>query len=153
MNNFMALAFEEAQKGVDLGEGGPFGAVIVKDGEVIARGHNEVIKDNDPTAHAEMVVIRKASAILEDFHLKGCTLYVTGEPCPMCFSAIHWAHMDTVVYCLTKEEAAEIGFDDVNITELLLHPKQEDIPFIHTPDKACQELYTAWFANPKSIRY
>ena len=89
MNKFMEEAFREAQKGIAAGDGGPFGAVIVKDGEIIARGHNEVVKTNDPTSHAEMSAIRNASSRLQNFKLEGCTLYVTGEPCPMCFSAIH----------------------------------------------------------------
>ncbi len=153
MNPFMALAFQEAQEGIDRGEGGPFGAVIVKDGEVVASGHNEVLKTNDPTAHAEMVTIRKASAKLNAFHLQGCILYVTGEPCPMCFSAIHWAHLDAVYYVTTKKEAAAIGFDDTLITEIILGKHRETIPFVHTPHTEGQKLLNRWRSSLKHRLY
>ena len=153
MNTFMALAFAEAQEGMALGEGGPFGAVIVKDGKVVASGHNEVLKTNDPTAHAEVVVIRKASAKLERFHLDGCTLYVTGEPCPMCFSAVHWAHLDAVYYVTTKKEAAEIGFDDTLITEIIQGKYIDNIPFVHTPHPEGEKLLNAWKSNLEHISY
>ena len=153
MHRFMALAFQEAREGMALGEGGPFGAVIVKDGEVVATGHNEVLKSNDPTAHAEMVAIRRASAKLQRFHLEGCTLDVTGEPCPMCFSAIHWAHLDAVYYVTTKKEAAEIGFDDTLITEIIQGRHFESIPFVHTPHPEGQKLLNAWKSNPQHISY
>ena len=153
MDRFMQAAFEEAKKGIESGDGGPFGAVIVKEGEIIACGHNEVIGSNDPTAHAEMLVIRKASAVLEHFSLKGCTLYATGEPCPMCFSAIQWAHIDKVYYCYTKDDAAKIGFDDTFITEIILGKEKNPIPFVHTPERVCQKLLTQWFENPDKVPY
>jgi len=153
MNSFMALAFSEAEKGMALGDGGPFGAVIIKDNKVIASSHNEVLKTNDPTAHAEILVIRRASSKLQDFHLKGCTLYVTGEPCPMCFSAIHWAHLDAVYYMTTKQEAAEIGFDDMLITAFLQGQAISTIPFVHTPYTQGQKLLNVWKSNPKNISY
>ena len=149
----MALAFQEAQEGIDRGEGGPFGAVIVKDGEVVASGHNEVLKSNDPTAHAEMVTIRKASDKIKAFHLEGCTLYVTGEPCPMCFSAIHWAHLDAVYYVTTKKEAAAIGFDDTLITEIMLGRQRDTIPFVHTPYSEGEKLLKKWKSSPKHRLY
>lgn len=153
MNAYMALALAEAKKGVENGEGGPFGAVIVKDGEVIASGHNEVLKSNDPTAHAEVVVIRKASALLKQFHLSECTLYVTGEPCPMCFSAIHWAHLKEVIYATTKEEAAAVGFDDVAITEILQGDRTDTIPFVHQPQRACSRFIESWSDAPTRVDY
>lgn len=149
----MALAFQEAQEGMDRGEGGPFGAVIVKDDKVIASGHNEVLKMNDPTAHAEIVTIRRASAKLKAFHLKGCVLYVTGEPCPMCFSAIHWAHLDAVYYVTTKQEAAAIGFDDTLITEIILGKEKETIPFVRTPFPEGEKLLKRWSSHPKHRSY
>ncbi len=149
----MQSAWEEAKKGIEAGDGGPFGAVIVKEGKVIARGHNEVVKSNDPTAHAEIMAIRRASAILKDFSLKGCTLYVTGEPCPMCFSAIHWAHIDTVYYCNTKKDAAAIGFDDQFISEIILGKKKDPISFVHTPNEACHILFTQWYEDPDRTDY
>ncbi len=153
MDAFMHEAFKEAQKGIEAGDGGPFGAVIVKEGKIIARGHNEVVKRKDPTAHAEMVAIRNASAVLNDFRLKGCTLYVTGEPCPMCFSAIHWAHIEKVYYCNTKAQAAAIGFDDSLITEIILGKRSDPIRFEHTPSQACETLFTQWYENPDKIPY
>lgn len=149
----MQMAWEEAQKGIRSGDGGPFGAVIIKDGEVIASAHNEVVKSNDPTAHAEILSIRKASAYLKSFSLEGCILYVTGEPCPMCFSAIHWAHIDKVYYCNTKNDAARIGFDDQFITEVILGKKEDPIPFIHTPDAQCNVLFSQWYDDPQKTPY
>ena len=153
MTEFMQEAFVEAKKGIEAGHGGPFGAVIVKEGKIIARGHNEVIKHNDPTAHAEMVTIRKATSILNDFSLSGCTLYVTGEPCPMCFSAIHWAHIDKVYYCNTKEDAAQIGFDDAFITEIIEGKTKDPVSFVHQPDEKCKLLFSEWYENPDKIPY
>ena len=153
MTDFMQEAFAEAQKGISAGDGGPFGAVIVKEGKIIAHGHNEVIKSNDPTAHAEMVAIRKAAAMLNDFSLAGCTLYVTGEPCPMCFSAIHWAHIDKVYYCNTKEDAAQIGFDDALITEIIEGKKKDPISFVHLPDENCKQLFQQWYEDINKVPY
>jgi len=153
MTHFMYEAFKEAKKGIEAGHGGPFGAVLVKEGKIIARGHNEVIKSNDPTAHAEMVTIRKASQILNNFSLTGCTLYVTGEPCPMCFSAIHWAHIEKVYYCNTKQEAEKIGFDDTFISEIIEGKREDPISFIHTPHPLCKTLFLEWYDNPDKIPY
>ena len=98
MEDFMKLAVEEAKLGVKENHGGPFGAVIVKDGKVIAKAHNTVLKDNDPTCHAEINAIRKASKILDTFDLTGYELYTTGKPCPMCKGAIQWAKIEKVYY-------------------------------------------------------
>jgi len=153
MNLFMQAAMDEAKIGIGQGDGGPFGAVIVKEGEIIARGHNEVIRQKDPTAHAEMVVIRKASKALQNFSLDGCELYATGEPCPMCFSAIHWARLDAVYYCNTKAEAAEIGFDDAVITDIIQGKVSDPIDFKHSPDSACQRLFQQWYSDPEKVPY
>ena len=153
MDRWMQTAWEEAKKGIEAGDGGPFGAVVVKEGEIIASGHNEVVKTNDPTAHAEMVAIRKATAALQNFSLKGCDLYVTGEPCPMCFSAIHWAHLDRVYYCNTKADAAKIGFDDSLITEIILGKVSDPIPFKHKPDNSCKKLFRQWYDDPDKVPY
>jgi guanine deaminase len=109
----MSVAIEEANQGIDAHEGGPFGAVIVKDGVIIGRGHNRVIGKKDPTAHAEMEAIRDAAATLGDFDLSGAELFTTCAPCPMCLGAILWARLDKVHYCLLPEDVAAIGFDDV----------------------------------------
>ena len=107
IERYMQMAVEEAEKGMRKMDGGPFGAVIVRDGEVLAAAHNEVVGSNDPTAHAEIVAIRKACSRLGSFNLEGSILFATGEPCPMCFSAIHWAHIERVYYCNSKDDAAE----------------------------------------------
>lgn len=119
MDKFMKEAVEEALKGVRENHGGPFGAVIVKNGEIISKAHNEVIKNNDPTDHAEMMAIREASKKLERFDLSDCELYTSCEPCPMCFAAIHWAKIKKVYYGCTREDAASIGFDDNYIYDVI----------------------------------
>lgn len=108
----MRLAAEEARIGVLRGDGGPFGAVIVRHGEVIAAAHNTVVSSNDPTAHAEVNAIRLASARLGRFDLSDCELYTSCEPCPMCLAAIHWARIPVVYQGATRADAAEAGFDD-----------------------------------------
>lgn len=109
---FMRRAIELAQNGIDRNQGGPFGAVIVKDGEIIAEGWNRVTSTNDPTAHAEITAIREACRRLDSFQLEGCVLYTSCEPCPMCLGAIYWARPEKFFYACTREDAARIGFDD-----------------------------------------
>jgi tRNA(Arg) A34 adenosine deaminase TadA len=109
---FMRRAIELAQKGIDKNAGGPFGAVIVKDGEIVGEGFNEVTSTNDPTAHAEVVAIRRACKELESFQLEGCAIYTSCEPCPMCLGAIYWARPEKIFFACTREDAAEVGFDD-----------------------------------------
>ncbi len=119
MEDFMQIAIIEAKKGILNRDGGPFGAVIVKNGVVIARGHNRVVSTHDPTAHAEIVVIREASTLLQRFDLSDCELYTTCEPCPMCYSAAHWAKIKKLYYGATRQDAADIGFDDQYLYEVL----------------------------------
>jgi len=109
---FMREAILQARKGMEGGEGGPFGAVIVKDGVIVGRGNNRVTSSNDPTAHAEVVAIRDACKNLDTFQLDGCVLYSSCEPCPMCLGAIYWARPDRLYFSCTREDAADIGFDD-----------------------------------------
>jgi tRNA(Arg) A34 adenosine deaminase TadA len=109
---FMRRAIELAQEGMEKGAGGPFGAVIVKDGEIVGEGYNCVTSTNDPTAHAEVVAIRAACQKLESFQLDGCAIYASCEPCPMCLGAIYWARPEKIFFAATREDAAEIGFDD-----------------------------------------
>lgn len=111
---FMQMAVEEAREGIHHGHGGPFGTVIVKDGQVIAKGHNRVVELNDPTCHGEIDAIRRACKELGTFDLSGCVLYTTGEPCPMCFCACLWANIDKIYYGCTIEENSIIGFRDEN---------------------------------------
>lgn len=113
MNRFMELAIKEAQEGIHNGDGGPFGAVIVKNGKVVGKGHNMVVACNDPTAHGEMEAIRDACQRVDTFDLTGCELYTTSEPCPMCKCAIMWANIKKVYYGCTVNDAENIGFRDV----------------------------------------
>ncbi|MEA3330483.1 MAG: nucleoside deaminase [Campylobacterota bacterium] len=119
MNRWMKIAYNEAVDGMLAGDGGPFGAVIVRDEKVVATAHNEVLKTKDPTSHAELSVIRKASQKLDSFDLSGCVLYTTCMPCPMCLGAIFWARITTVYYGATEEDAARVGFDDKRFYEML----------------------------------
>ena len=119
MNKWMRVAHDEAVNGMLANEGGPFGAVIIKDGEIISSAHNEVLLLQDPTAHAEMNAIRIASKKLKSFDLSGCILYTTCMPCPMCLGAIMWARIGTVYFGATKEDAARGGFDDAHFYELI----------------------------------
>lgn len=124
---FMQRAIELAEKSVKIG-GGPFGAVITKDGVVVAEGHNCVTLNNDPTAHAEVSTIRKACKELNTFDLRGCKIYTSCEPCPMCLSAIYWARLDRIYYGCDKEDAKNIGFDDSFIYEqIALKPEFRSI--------------------------
>ena len=137
-------------------DGGPFGAVIVKDDEIVAVGWNRVTSTNDPTAHAEMEAIRKACKKLNTFDLSGCVLYTSCEPCPMCASAIFWAHIDKVYYACTTEDAADIDFDDSFIYEQLKMKKLErKIPFIHLEQerKKAIKAMQKWYNNPNRIDY
>src|SRR6201996_9100832 len=110
--DYMRMAIELSEHNVKSGSGGPFGAVIVKDGNVIARSGNKVVPTNDPTAHAEVSAIRLACQELNTFSLEGCVIYTSCEPCPMCLGAIYWARIDKIYYANTKADAAKINFDD-----------------------------------------
>ncbi|MFA6755358.1 MAG: nucleoside deaminase [Bacilli bacterium] len=115
---YMELAIKEARKGIKDGHGGPFGAVIVKDDVIIAKAHNEVIKNNDPTCHGEMMAIHKACKKLKTFDLSGCEIYTTGEPCPMCLAALLWANIRKIYYGCNIEDTAKIGFRDSKFYDL-----------------------------------
>ena len=140
MNEFMKLAIEEAKLGIHAGHGGPFGCVIVKNGEVIGRGHNQVIKNNDPTCHGEMMAIHDACAKLNSFDLSGCELYTTGEPCPMCLGAILWANIDRIYYGCNVIDTDKIGFrDDIFYKRLSEDGKKE---LLHELDRdECLKVY------------
>ncbi|MDR1592267.1 MAG: nucleoside deaminase [Prevotellaceae bacterium] len=150
---FMRQAIALSLKNIDR-QGGPFGAVVVKDGKVVATGCNRVTATNDPTAHAEVSVIRKACKKLRTFNLSGCEIYSSCEPCPMCLSAIYWAHIDTIYYGNTKAHAAQIGFDDSFIyRELALKPAQRKIVATqHLPDEAIR-TFQAWTQKTDKIDY
>lgn len=149
INQAIDLATENVRNG-----GGPFGAVIVKDGEVIATGVNRVTSNADPTAHAEVQAIRSACAKLGHFELKGCVLYTSCEPCPMCLGAIYWARLDRVVYAGTQTDAAEAGFDDSFIyKEIALLMSSRSIPFRWDGDIKRLEPFDEWRLKSDKVEY
>lgn len=152
-NAFMLKAIELSKKNIDKG-GGPFGAVIVKDGKIISTGTNRVTAKNDPTAHAEVNAIRKAARKLGTFDLAGCDIYTSCEPCPMCLGAIYWAHIDKIFYGNTKKDAADIGFDDSFIyDELKLDYADRKVKIVQLlPEKAI-EAFEKWNNKSDKIEY
>ncbi len=151
---FLTRAIELARLGSEAGEGGPFGAVIVRDGRIIAESWNRVVASHDPTAHAEISAIRSACAQLGNFHLTGCTLYASSEPCPMCLAAIYWARIGRVVFANSRIEAASVGFcDDTLYGELNRHFSERSIVMEHRPLPGALEPLIAWSANPTRITY
>lgn len=122
---FMRAAIALAKKGMTHNEGGPFGAVIVKEGKIVGRGNNKVTSSNDPTAHAEVVAIRDACKNLGSYQLDGCVIYTSCEPCPMCLGAIYWARPDQIFYACSREDAANINFDDAFIYDEIPLPINE----------------------------
>lgn len=142
MNKYMQIAKENADKGIENKEGGPFGAVIVdKEGNIIANGNNKVIKNNDPTAHAEIVAIREACKKLNTYDLSNYILYTSCEPCPMCLSAIIWANIKEVYYGCTKEDAGQIGFRDDIIYNYLKGNNKDLIHLIHLNREECIKTF------------
>ncbi len=150
----MQEAIEQAIENVRTGRGGPFGALVVKDGEVVARGANLVTASNDPTAHAEVVAIRKACRSLGRFQLDDCDLYTSSEQCPMCLGAIYWARLRRVFYGGTHEDAAAAGFDDHFIyEELALPPGERYIEMIPLLRDEAQRAFDAWNQQEGRIEY
>ncbi len=150
----MRAAIAEADAGLHANAGGPFGCVIVRQGEVVARGHNRVTSTNDPTAHAEMVAIRAACATLGTFQLADCELYTSCEPCPMCLAAIYWARIPTIYYGNTRADAAAIGFDDAFIYDQIALPaKKRAIKMKPLLRSEAQRGFSAWSANPHKTKY
>jgi tRNA(Arg) A34 adenosine deaminase TadA len=151
---FLRMALALAKKGMDDGCGGPFGAVIVKNGEVIGQGFNRVTSINDPTAHAEVVAIRDACNHLNTYQLTGCTIYSSCEPCPMCLGAIYWARPDKLVYASTKEDAAAIGFDDAFIyKEIQLDKTDRKIETINILREEGKKVFDMWDAKTDKLDY
>jgi len=145
---FMREAVAAAERGISLRDGGPFGAVVVREGRVIARAWNRVIRENDPTAHAEVNAIREACRALGRFHLEDCELYTSCEPCPMCLGAIYWARLSAVHYAATREDAAAAGFDDSMIYgELSERPELRKVRFVKADAAAAQRVMRAWLAD------
>jgi len=151
---YLDWAVRLSEKSLFEAPGGPFGAIIVKDGNVIAEGWNEVTSSFDPTAHAEMQAIRKATANLKQFHLNGAVIYSSCEPCPMCLSAIYWAQISKVVYANTRKQAESIGFSDAEIyKEVALHPAQRSVTCVHLPSEKAMEVFEAWKATESKKMY
>jgi len=139
---------------MQAGEGGPFGAVIVKDGEIIGRGWNRVTSLNDPTAHAEVSAIRVACEQLGTFSLEGCDIYCSCEPCPMCYAAIYWARLDRIYFAASGQDAAAIQFDDHNLYVDLCKPQAERaIPMEQALRKEACEAFRLWEAKSDRIHY
>ena len=152
--HYLREAIAMARQGMDRNDGGPFGCVIVKDGEIIGRGNNRVTSTNDPTAHAEVVAIREACQKLGSFQLEGCTLYTSCEPCPMCLGAIYWARPERVVYAGTRADAADAGFDDQLIyDELPLPPGERRIPMRQMMRQEALRVLEDWKAKPDKTAY
>jgi len=151
---FMRHAIELGRKGMEAGDGGPFGAIIVKNGNIIGEGWNHVLSSNDPTAHGEMVAIRDASKRIQSYDLSGCDLYTSGEPCPMCLSAIYWARLDRVFYGFSIQAAAAALFNDEFIFNELKKPSvQRRIPEIQILEAEALKTLQEYTANPNHIIY
>ncbi len=137
--NYIEEALNEANKGIKKQEGGPFGAVIIKDNKIIGKGHNQVLKKHDPTSHAEINAIKDASKKLKTHDLSGCIIYTTSQPCPMCLSAIIWANIKEIYYATDKKEVANIGFRDDFIYEYIKQPNNT-IKITQIENTGCKQL-------------
>ena len=152
-NEFMKKAIDLSVESVNNG-GGPFGCIIVKDNKIISEGSNKVTSNNDPTAHGEIVAIRAACKKLDNFNLKGCELYSTCEPCPMCLSAIYWARIDKIYYANTREDAKKIDFDDSLIySEFNKKIDQRKIPMIQMMRKEALKAFELWDKKKDKVKY
>jgi guanine deaminase len=151
---FMELAIDLAMKNVETGAGGPFGAVVVKDGQVIATGANSVTATNDPTAHAEVMAIRNACRVLGTFQLDGCEIYTSCEPCPMCLGAMYWARPVAVYYANTRAHAAGAGFDDAFIyDEVAFEPERRSLKMVRMEHANAPDHFHRWVAVESRVKY
>jgi len=151
---FMAQAVFMAEGNVKSMKGGPFGAVVVKDGEIVGIGNNQVTVNNDPTAHAEIIAIRDATSNLGTFDLSGCEIYSSCEPCPMCLGAIYWARLDKLYYGSTKDDATKAGFDDSFIYKEFALPKEErSIPSVQMMREDAVKVFDNWVKEENKIPY
>lgn len=150
----MRRAIELSRKGMEAGDGGPFGAVIVKGEKIVGEGWNRVIATKDPTAHGEVVAIRAATQSLDSFSLKGCDLYTSAHPCPMCLGAIYWARIDRIYYANNGKDAAAIGFDDEFIYQQLMRPPhQREVPGVQVLAEEAVQVFKSYAAKPDRVRY
>ena len=154
VDHFMERAIQLSLENVRAGVGGPFAALVVREGRVLATGTNQVTTALDPTAHAEVVAIRGACQAIGDFQLRGCELYTTCEPCPMCMGAIYWARLAKVYYANTRDDAARIGFDDSFIYgQLALPVESRKIPMIQMMHEQALEAFREWEKSPNKTQY
>ena len=154
MNRYMQMALQAALEGMNSNEGGPFGAVVICKGKVVSKAHNEVIKTNDPTAHAEVVAIRRASRKLGRFDLSDCALYSTCEPCPMCMAAVLWARIPRIYFGCTRKDAAASGFSDDAIYDWLSGKAGElDLELLPLEREECLKAFREWEEKPDKILY
>ena len=153
-NKFMQEAIELAKKNLQETKGGPFGAVVVKDGKIIGRGYNTVVHTNDPTAHAEVNAIRDACKKLDSYQLNGCEIYSSCEPCPMCLGAIYWSRIDKIYYAADRNHASNAGFDDSFIyDEIDVSPEKRNIPSYQILEKESAEVFKNWIKLDNNIEY
>ena len=153
MSEFMRRAIRLACDSVET-HGGPFGAVIVRDGAIIAEGMNRVTPNKDPTAHAEMVAIRAACTALDRFDLRGCTIYTSCEPCPMCLAALHWARVERIFYAASQQDAAAAGFDDAELYAEVARPHAErSTPIMQDLGDEGTEPFDAWERHEARVVY
>lgn len=151
---FMRRAIELAQKGVDEDLGGPFGCVVVKDGQIVGEGSNQVTSTNDPTAHAEVVAVREACRNLNSFQLDGCVIYTSCEPCPMCLGAIYWARPAGLFIAATRSDAAAAGFDDDLFYAELERPNDErQLSMKSLLREESQAVFRRWVEKPNKVEY
>jgi tRNA(Arg) A34 adenosine deaminase TadA len=150
----MAEAIALSRRGMEGGHGGPFGAVVARDGKVVGRGHNRVLSDSDPTAHAEVVALREACRRLRRFHLEGCILYTSCEPCPMCLAAAYWARIDAVVFANTRKDAAAIGFGDAFLYDEIKRPaRARKLSMSRLMAREAKAAFKAWADLETRIPY
>lgn len=153
-DKFMQLAIDLAASNLLTGKGGPFGAVIVKNGEVVGKGSNEVTSTNDPTAHAEVVAIRDACKNLNSYQLEDCEVYASCEPCPMCLGAIYWSRVKKLYFAATREDAANAGFDDSYIyNQVPLKPEKRDIGSVQLMRPQAVKVFEQWIESEQKIPY
>ncbi|MFE8071283.1 nucleoside deaminase [Marinobacteraceae bacterium S3BR75-40.1] len=153
-DEFILHALNLAEVNAQSLKGGPFGAVVVRDGQIIAEGVNQVLQDHDPTAHAEIVALRAAGARLQQWHLTGCTLYTSCEPCPMCLGAAYWAHVDRIVFAADRHDAAAVGFDDNALYQEFQLPTDQRRMAMerHQPERG-RAVLQGWFALDDKVPY
>jgi len=153
-SEFMRAAIQLSREKMLLGNGGPFGAVVVQRGQIVGRGWNQVTSSNDPTAHAEVMAIRQACRKLKTFRLDDCEIYTSCEPCPMCLGAIYWARLRRIFYANTRRDAAAIGFDDDWLYRELARPVgRRKIPMKHLARAEALKVLAEWQGKPDKVCY